>query len=120
MQIWLDRVKDQPVGRRGEKLVILLDSCGSGHWVHKLESGAVDGVHWREKENLNVGIEAACLPHECSADGFFTGTFMAKQLPEKLVSVGRDGKQNNGKKFLWKEFYESSRCAWCTDAPAYS
>jgi hypothetical protein len=116
MQLWLDRVKDHPVGRRGEKLVILLDSCGSGHWVHKLESGAVDGVHWREKENLNVGIEAACLPHECSFDGFFTHTFMAKQLPGKHTLMGKDGKQKDAKKFSWKEFYESTRCARSTHA----
>jgi hypothetical protein len=65
---------------------------------------------------LNVGIEAACLPHELCDDGFFTHTFMAKQLPGKHTVMGKDGKQKDSKKFSWKEYFESTRCARCTDA----
>ena len=72
---------DQQGGCGGRKLIICLDSCGSGHWVRKLKARHLE---WRrDGKDYEVGIQAACGAGFGSFDSVFTGTFMAKQQTRK-------------------------------------
>ena len=72
---------DEQNGCRGRRLIICLDSCGSGHWVQKLKTAH---KQWMSSNaDYHVGIQSACHAGEASFDRIFTSTFMIKQRQHK-------------------------------------
>jgi hypothetical protein len=74
ISVWRDR----PGLRRGQKLVIVADSCFSGLMIRELKA-----IPKEERDVLNIGIQAACLHDEESSGGTFTKAFTMKQLENR-------------------------------------
>jgi hypothetical protein len=70
--------KRRPGSRRGQKLVIVADSCYSGLMIRELQA-----IPKGERDTLNVGIQAACRHDELSSGGIFTEVFTMKQLENR-------------------------------------
>ena len=68
--------------RRGQRFVIIADSCHSGALVQRLKEMHLE----RKREglpNLNVAVQSACAANELSTGGLFTAPFVEKQLGER-------------------------------------
>jgi len=67
--------------RRGQKLVIIADSCYSGALIDTLKNVHKD----REKNkrpNLNIGVQASCAARDKAVDGYFMEAFLRWQITE--------------------------------------
>jgi hypothetical protein len=68
----------RPGRLRGQKLILIADSCHSGGLIRHLQ-----GIPKRDRDTLNIGIQAACSADELSSGGIFTEVFTLKQLHNK-------------------------------------
>jgi hypothetical protein len=87
ISVWEGR----PGRKRGQKLILIADSCHSGKLIEQLKQ-----VPKRARDTLNIGIQAACLPAELSSGGIFTEVFTQKQL--------------HNKNFQWKKRAQEQNC----------
>lgn len=72
----------QVTARRGQRFVIIADSCFSGALVERLKQ-----IHLERKReglpNLNVAVQSACGVRETSMGGVFTLPFVEKQMGKR-------------------------------------
>jgi hypothetical protein len=72
----------QVTARRGQRFVIIADSCFSGALVGRLKQ-----MHRERRReglpNLNMAVQSACGTHETSTGGLFTRPFVEKQTGER-------------------------------------
>ncbi|KAK3252538.1 hypothetical protein CYMTET_38171 [Cymbomonas tetramitiformis] len=99
MKIWEAR----PGRKRRQRLIIVADSCHSGGLVEQLKN-----VPKRERDVLNVGIQAACLANEFSEGGIFTEVFAQKQLKRKNFMWQKLKAAHKGQEVQYPTFY----CTW--------
>ena len=76
-------VGPQVTARRGQKFVVIADSCHSGALVQQLKM-----IH-RERSreglpNLNMAVQSACGASELSSGGLFTKPFVEKQMGDRM------------------------------------
>lgn len=82
------------------RLLIIADSCHSGHMVQELKR-----LPLNERRQLNIAVQAACLAKELSFDGLFTKAYI-------------DNRQN-GKNFKWAKHWKDTYPTCCRSCYGY-